>query len=71
MHTTYNSPHCNCCPDPGITPLRSERNTNWEGGLVGTGLHILAEQDQGRLSAQRNRHSPRLVRDIPGDCRRT
>ncbi len=32
LYTTDNGPHFNSWPDAGITPFRSEKNTNWEGG---------------------------------------
>ncbi len=32
MYSTDNGPHYNSLPDAGITPFRSEKNTNWEGG---------------------------------------
>src|SRR5580698_8242809 len=32
MYSTDNGPHMNSWPDAGITPFRSEKNTNWEGG---------------------------------------
>mgnify|MGYP006273857945 CR=1 FL=1 len=32
IYTTDNGPHYNSWPDAGITPFRSEKNTNWEGG---------------------------------------
>jgi arylsulfatase A-like enzyme len=32
MYSTDNGPHFNSWPDAGITPYRSEKNTNWEGG---------------------------------------
>ena len=32
MYSTDNGPHFNAWPDAGITPYRSEKNTNWEGG---------------------------------------
>ena len=32
VYTTDNGPHYNTWPDAGITPFRSEKNTNWEGG---------------------------------------
>ncbi|MGD6808372.1 MAG: arylsulfatase [Candidatus Bathyarchaeia archaeon] len=31
VYTTDNGPHYNAWPDGGITPFRSEKNTNWEG----------------------------------------
>ena len=33
MYSTDNGPHYNTWPDAGITPFRSEKNTNWEGGF--------------------------------------
>jgi arylsulfatase len=32
LYSTDNGPHFNAWPDGGITPFRSEKNTNWEGG---------------------------------------
>ena len=32
MYSTDNGVHFNTWPDAGITPFRSEKNTNWEGG---------------------------------------
>ncbi len=32
MYSTDNGPHFNSWPDAAITPFRSEKNTNWEGG---------------------------------------
>ncbi|WP_088894941.1 arylsulfatase [Leptolyngbya ohadii] len=32
MYSTDNGIHYNTWPDAGITPFRSEKNTNWEGG---------------------------------------
>ena len=32
MYSTDTGPHFNSWPDAGITPFRSEKNTNWEGG---------------------------------------
>ena len=32
LYSTDNGPHFNTWPDAGITPFRSEKNTNWEGG---------------------------------------
>ncbi len=31
MYSTDNGPHMNSWPDAGMTPFRSEKNTNWEG----------------------------------------
>ncbi len=32
IYTTDNGPHFNEWPDAAVTPFRSEKNTNWEGG---------------------------------------
>ena len=31
VYSTDNGPHMNSWPDGGMTPFRSEKNTNWEG----------------------------------------
>ncbi len=33
IYSTDNGPHYNMWPDAAITPFRSEKNTNWEGGF--------------------------------------
>jgi arylsulfatase len=33
MYSIDNGPHYNAWPDAGITPFRSEKNTNWEGAF--------------------------------------
>jgi arylsulfatase A-like enzyme len=33
VYSTDNGPHMNSWPDGGMTPFRSEKNTNWEGGF--------------------------------------
>jgi arylsulfatase A-like enzyme len=33
MYSTDNGPHRNTWPDAGMTPFRSEKNTNWEGAF--------------------------------------
>ncbi len=33
MYSTDNGPHMNSWPDAGMTPFRSEKNTNWEGAF--------------------------------------
>lgn len=33
VYSTDNGPHYNTWPDAAITPFRSEKNTNWEGGF--------------------------------------
>jgi arylsulfatase A-like enzyme len=33
QYSTDNGPHCNSWPDGGMTPFRSEKDTNWEGAF--------------------------------------
>jgi arylsulfatase len=33
LYSTDNGPHMNTWPDAGMTPFRSEKNTNWEGAF--------------------------------------
>jgi arylsulfatase A-like enzyme len=33
VYSTDNGPHMNSWPDGGMTPFRSEKNTNWEGAF--------------------------------------
>ena len=33
FYSTDNGPHMNTWPDAAMTPFRSEKNTNWEGGM--------------------------------------
>jgi arylsulfatase A-like enzyme len=33
LYTSDNGPHMNTWPDSGMTPFRSEKNTNWEGAF--------------------------------------
>ena len=33
LYSTDNGPHMNSWPDGGMTPFRSEKNTNWEGAF--------------------------------------
>jgi arylsulfatase A-like enzyme len=33
IYSTDNGPHMNTWPDAGMTPFRSEKDTNWEGGF--------------------------------------
>jgi arylsulfatase A-like enzyme len=38
FYSTDNGPHMNSWPDAGMTPFRSEKNTNWEGAFRVPGL---------------------------------
>ncbi len=58
VYSTDNGPHMNTWPDGGMTPFRSEKNTNWEGRLSGTGNGALAREDRGGRRLQRDRPAP-------------
>ena len=55
MYSTDNGPHYNTWPDAGITPFRSEKNTNWEGGWRVPIVRALAGSDQAGHGPQRHR----------------
>ncbi len=38
LYSTDNGPHMNSWPDAGMTPFRSEKNTNWEGAFRVPGM---------------------------------
>ena len=38
FYSTDNGPHMNSWPDAGMTPFRSEKNTNWEGAFRVPGM---------------------------------
>jgi radical SAM protein with 4Fe4S-binding SPASM domain len=64
MYSTDNGPHYNSWPDAGITPFRSEKNTNWEGGWR---VPAFARwQDQGGDCPERHCVPPGLVADAAG-----
>ena len=48
IYSTDNGPHMNTWPDGGMTPFRSEKNTNWEGAFRVPGADPLAREDPGR-----------------------
>ena len=68
MYSTDNGPHMNGWPDGGMTPFRSEKNTNWK-CLPYSQDRALAGQDQGGHDFQRDRTAPRLAADVPRDGR--
>ena len=47
MYSTDNGPHRNSWPDGGMTPFRSEKNTNWEGAFRIPTDRSLAWQNSG------------------------
>ncbi len=68
MYSTDNGPHYNSWPDAGITPYRSEKNTNWEGGWRVPIFVRWPGRYQAWLGVQRHRVTPGLAADIA--CRR-
>ena len=58
MYSTDNGPHLNSWPDGGMTPFRSEKNTNWEGRVPRPADRALARQGRGRVGHQRYRSAP-------------
>ena len=46
VYSTDNGPHMNTWPDAGMTPFRSEKNTNWEGAFRVPELIRWPGQDQ-------------------------
>ena len=53
MYSTDNGPHMNSWPDGGMTPFRSEKNTNWEGAFRVPHGRALAGQDQAGSDLER------------------
>ncbi len=70
MYSTDNGVHYNSWPDAGITPFRSEKNTNWEGAFRVPAFVRWPAQDPGRHGAERHRHAPGLAADAAGRRRR-
>ena len=70
VYSTDNGPHMNTWPDGGMTPFRSEKNTNWEGAFRVPGADPLAGEDRGRDGLERDRPAPRLAADVPRRRRR-
>ena len=52
MYSTDNGPHMNSWPDGGMTPFRSEKNTNWEGAFRVPDGRALAGQDRSRARSR-------------------
>ena len=70
IYTTDNGPHQNTWPDAGMTPFRSEKNTNWEGAFRVPCLIRWPGTNQARLGLERDRQRPRLDADLAGGRRR-
>ena len=67
MYSTDNGPHRNSWPDGGMTPFRSEKNTNWEGAFRVPLLVRWPGKIKAGSDLERDRPAPRLVADLPGD----
>jgi hypothetical protein len=70
IYSTDNGPHRNSWPDGGMTPFRSEKDTNWEGAFRIPELIRWPGKIAGRQHLQRDRPAPRLAADLPGHGRR-
>ena len=66
MYSTDNGPHRNSWPDGGMTPFRSEKNTNWEGAFRIPEMVRWPGQDRRRPGVERDHPAPRLAADLPG-----
>ncbi len=70
MYSTDNGPHRNSWPDGGMTPFRSEKNTNWEGAFRVPLLVRWPGKIKAGQRLQRDRPAPRLAPDLPRHGRR-
>ena len=61
VYSTDNGPHKNTWPDGGITPFRSEKNTNWEGAFRVPAMIRWPGQIPAGVVLERHRLAPRLV----------
>ena len=71
VYSTDNGPHMNTWPDGGMTPFRSEKNTNWEGAFrVPEMIRWPGKIPAGVVSNEIIR-PPRLAAHVPGRRRRS
>ena len=70
MYSTDNGPHMNTWPDGGMTPFRSEKNTNWEGAFRVPMLVRWPGKIAAGVGLERDRPAPRLAADLPRHGRR-
>ena len=64
VYSTDNGPHRNTWPDGGMTPFRSEKNTNWEGAFR-IPLSRGTPARSSRIGLERDRSASRLAADVP------
>ena len=62
MYSTDNGPHMNSWPDAGMTPFRSEKNSNWEGAYRVPAMVRWPGRIPAGTVLQRDRQPQRLVR---------
>ena len=65
QYSTDNGPHRNSWPDGGMTPFRSEKNTNWEGAFRIPLIVRWPGKIKPGSDLERDRPAPRLVPDLP------
>ena len=70
IYSTDNGPHMNTWPDGGMTPFRSEKNTNWEGAFRVPEMIRWPGQIPAGVGLERDRPAPRLAADVPRRRRR-
>jgi arylsulfatase A-like enzyme len=64
VYSTDNGPHMSTWPDGGMTPFRSEKNTNWEGAFrVGGASQRLRNGGVGLMQLLSTRLGPQIRRD--------
>ena len=69
IYSTDNGPHMNTWPDAGMTPFRSEKNTNWEGAFRVPAMVRWPGKIKAGTSPTRS-SAPRLAADVPRRRRR-
>ena len=70
IYSTDNGPHMNTWPDAGMTPFRSEKNTNWEGAFRVPELIRWPGKIPAGDGVERDHPAPRLAADVPRRRRR-
>ena len=66
FYSTDNGPHMNSWPDAGMTPFRSEKNTNWEGAFRVPGMVRWPGKIKAGSGLQPDDQPHRLAADNPG-----
>ncbi|GAA0637146.1 hypothetical protein GCM10009101_05200 [Brevundimonas lenta] len=58
VYSTDNGPHRNSWPDGGMTPFRSEKNSNWEGSCTERGVWRASSPTRSRTSRRSRSPTP-------------